>query len=298
MTLELETDPRFRNFDWEKAKTFYYIAKLGSFANAGRFLNIAQSALSRQIIYLEQHLGCPLFSRHSGGVKMTRKGEELFAIIETTFVSIKDFTRNTHARMANGEKRKIRIGTTHALASFVFSDLILDYNKDHPELVFELIGEDHSLDVILNDVDIAVRPLDIRIKGAEKKVNGIQYDYLFSAEKKLYASKEYLERYGEPQDIEDLRAPRVVAFSQPEEHPYGDINWILSLGLPKGEFHQPIFISNSVESLINAAKKGIGIVSSYEEYSILRSACLKHILPSVKCEAIDSYFIYPNLSFG
>ncbi|MGC8483808.1 MAG: LysR family transcriptional regulator [Thermodesulfobium sp.] len=292
--IELEITPKFRNFDWEKAKTFYYVAKFGSFVNAGRFLNISQSALSRQVIYLEQHLGCPLFSRHSGGVKMTRKGEELFAIIETTFIGIKDFTRNTHARMSNGGKRKIRIGTTHALASFVFSDLILDYNKDHPDLVFELIGEDHSLDVILNDVDIAIRPLDIRIKGAEKKMSEVQYDYLLSAEKKLYASPEYLERYGEPKTIEDLRAHRVIAFSHPEEHPYGDINWILSLGMPKGEFHQPIFTSNSVESLINAAKKGIGIVSSYEEYSILRSACLKNILPNVKCEAIDSYFIYPN----
>ena len=37
---DLELSPRFRNFDWEKAKTFYYVSKLGSFANAGAFLNL------------------------------------------------------------------------------------------------------------------------------------------------------------------------------------------------------------------------------------------------------------------
>ena len=79
-TVELEKDtPKFRNFDWEKAKTFYYVAKCGSFASAAQFLNISASALSRQIRDLETHLGCPLFIRHSGGVKLTRKGEELFS---------------------------------------------------------------------------------------------------------------------------------------------------------------------------------------------------------------------------
>src|SRR5436190_6406697 len=85
--IELEEDtPKFRNFDWEKAKNFYYVAKCGSFASAARFLNISQSALSRQVIYLEQHLGCPLFARYSGGIKLTRKGEELFSLVETTFL--------------------------------------------------------------------------------------------------------------------------------------------------------------------------------------------------------------------
>ena len=39
-----EHTPRIRNFNWEKTKTFFYVAKLGSFANAARFLNISQSA--------------------------------------------------------------------------------------------------------------------------------------------------------------------------------------------------------------------------------------------------------------
>jgi len=279
--------PQFRNFDWEKAKNFYYVAKMGSFANAGRFLNISQSSLSRQIIYLEQHLGCPLFSRHSGGIKLTRKGEELFTIISTTFSELKGFTQNTHVETPNGKKRKIRIATTHADAAYIINDLILDYNEKHPEVSFEILTNDQLLDVVMNDVDIAIRPYD-------PINNEIQQEPLFNLEKRLYASIEYLEKHGEPETLEDLKKHRLIAFGHPNLHPYADINWILRLGLPEGKLHEPIYISNSIECLVGAAKKGLGIISGYEKMSIIRNSGLKNILPSVTREEGSGYFIYPN----
>lgn len=298
MALDLESaalghTPKFRNFDWEKAKTFYYVAKLGSFVSAARALNISQSALSRKIIYLEQHLECPLFSRHSGGVKLTRKGEELFAIVEQTFIGFKGFTQDTHAKTANGKKRKIRIATTHALASYVFGDLVLEYNKNHPHLIFELIGEDHSLDIFLNDVDMAIRPIGENIRGTPNE-QGIQQEPLFFIEKRLYASDSYLATYGEPKTVEELKDHHLIAFALPEQHPYADVNWILRLGMPDGKLHEPVFTSNSVECMIEAAKRGMGIVGSYQEMRIIKESSLINILPEIKDKGIRDYIIYPN----
>lgn len=287
-TTALEGDsPKFRNFDWEKAKNFYYVAKCGSFANAARFLNVSQSSLSRQVIYLEQHLGLPLFSRHSGGIKLTRKGEELFSLVETTFLGFKGFTQNIHAQTAHRKQRKIRISATHADAAYILNDFITEYNKKNPHLIFEIITNDHLIDVIINDVDIAIRPYDPTIQG-------VQQESLFKLEKKLYASVEYLQEYGEPQTIEELKNHRLIAFSHPEFHPYANINWILSLGMSEGHLHKPIFTSNSIECLIGAAKKGLGIIASYEKMSILKEANLKPVLPQIKYEEKNGYFIYPN----
>ncbi|OJW54965.1 MAG: hypothetical protein BGO67_05095 [Alphaproteobacteria bacterium 41-28] len=302
-TIDLETTPKFRNFDWEKAKNFYYVAKLGGFASAGRFLNITQSALSRQVIYLEQHLGCPLFSRHSGGVKLTRKGEELFDIIERTFVGLKGFTRNTHAEMTNGKKRKIRIAATRSSAAYILNDLILEYNREHSQFIFELIGDDHLIDIVLNDVDIAIhvdiaiRPIDLNVHDISNEQN-VQQEYLFSLEKKLYASTEYLEKYGEPQTVEDLKNHHLIGYAHPHEHPYSEVNWILKLGLPEGQLHQPVFASNSIECTIRAAEKGIGIVSNYDENEIIKKSKLINILPHVKCKELKEYFIYQNYLKG
>jgi DNA-binding transcriptional LysR family regulator len=284
---DLDITPRFRNFDWEKAKNFYYVAKFGSFANAGAFLNISPSALSRQIIYLEQHLGCPLFSRHSGGVKLTRKGKELFDLVEHMFIGFKGFTQNTHAEMKKGKKRKIRIASTHAIIAYILDDLIFDYNEEHPDLVFELIGEDHLIDIVLNDVDIAIRPFD-------PQAQEVQQDLLFILEKKLFASQQYLEKYGEPQTVEDLKNHHLIAFGHPEVHPYADVNWILRLGLPEGKMHEPVFTSTSVECLVKASTRGLGIIASYEKMEIVKKSNLKQILYSITCPTIKEYFIYPD----
>ena len=149
------------------------------------------------------------------------------------------------------------------------------------------------MDIILNDVDIVIQSLDPRF--IEKKTDGVQYEYLFSLEKKLYASTSYINTYGEPQTVEDLINHYIIAFPQPEADPYYQhINWILTLGMPKGKLHNPIYMTNSIESLIRAAEKGIGIVGSYEEFKIVKDSNLKNILPDIKDKPIENYFIYPD----
>jgi DNA-binding transcriptional LysR family regulator len=285
--MDLEDTPKFRHFDWEKAKTFYYVAKHGSFMSAARFLNISQPALSRQVIALEQHLGCPLFTRHRDGLNLTRKGEELFAIIGTTFIDLKGFTRDTHAKTAANKKRKIRIATTHAITAYILGDLIFKYNEEYPDIIFEIISSDHLIDIVLNDVDITIRPYD-------SAAQGVQQEPLFTLEKWLYASPKYLEKYGEPRVVEDLKEHRIIAPAHPQEYPYSELTWILKLGMPKGQFHEPVFTSNSIECLIKAAKNGVGIIGSYPKMEIIRQSNLTHILPDVKDKEIQLHFIYPN----
>ena len=285
--IDLDKSSRFRYLDWEKIKTFYYVSKLGSFTKTSEFLHLSQPALSRQISSMERILGRPLFTRQSRGLQLTRKGEELFSYAEEMFFGIVEFTHKTHAEMATNKKRKIRIAATHADATYILNDLILDYNQDHPELVFEVISDDHLIDIILNDVDIAIRPFDPYAKGVQQEV-------LFTLEKKLYASSEYLAKYGEPQSVEDLKNHHIIAHAHPEEHPYSNVSWILTLGLPKGKLHDSIYSSTSIECLFQAAKKGIGIIGGYEKMSILKNALLKNILPDVIYTEKIGYFIYPD----
>ena len=53
---ELSKVSRFRYFDWEKVKSFYYVGRLGSFTKAAQVLRLSQPSLSRQIAQLESHL--------------------------------------------------------------------------------------------------------------------------------------------------------------------------------------------------------------------------------------------------
>ena len=70
------------NIDWDKYKTFYYVAKAGSFTAAGEILNLSQSALSRSIQTLEYQVGMKLLERIPRGVILTKQGEGLFKAAE------------------------------------------------------------------------------------------------------------------------------------------------------------------------------------------------------------------------
>jgi len=276
------------NFDWDKAKSFYYVAKVGSVTEGAKFLNITQSALSRQMMILEDSLSFKLFIRTPKGISLTRKGEELLSIVEKAFLDLKGFTYTQKAMVHNGQKRKIRIAATHADAAYIINELILDYNQDHPHLVFEIIADDRFLDLMFNDVDIAISPFDPQAKN-------VQQEFLFSLQKKLYASREYLQKYGEPQTVEDLKEHRFLAFGYPGGIlPYALVNWSLTLGMPKGKLREPVYTSNSLECLIEAAERGIGIYASYERMSILRKAQLVNVLPNIVYEEAPAYLIYPD----
>jgi len=290
--LGLETSPYFRDLDWEKLKAFYYVAKVGNISHAAHFLNLNQSSFSRSITALEKHLGYPLFVRTRNGVTLNRKGKELFAIVENIFVSMKGFTSRTYGTTNQRQNRKIRIAANPAIAAYILNELILDYNKDHPDLVFEIMGVDQAIDVILHDVDIAIQPHNPMFEGMNCQI--IQ-DPLFTLEKKLYASSHYLERYGEPQNVDDLRNHHFVGPPIPEACSFGN-NSQRALEVKKrgGKECNPVFVSNSFECLVAAAKQGKGILSAYDKITLIHRANLHNILPELTIQKCEEYVVYPN----
>lgn len=289
--LPLETSPYFRDLDWEKLKAFYYVAKMGNISHAAPLMNLTQSAFSRHITGLEKHLGFPLFARKKGGVILTRRGEDLFGIAESVFIDMKEFTSRNYEPVKQGIKRNIRIATSHNLAAYLFNDLILEYNKNHPEFVFEVIGVDQAIDVILYDVDLAIQPQDP--KTEEVKWQVIQEPF-FTLNKKLYASVGYLEKHGEPQSVDDLKDHYFIVPSISEIDSFEDAQWTLEFCNESGDRHNHVFLSNSLECLIEAAQKGKGIISAYENTRIIQNSNLKNILPDVILKKRQEYFVYPE----
>jgi len=65
--------------DLRHLRTFVTVADLGTVSRAALRLHIAQPALSRQIIALEEELGVALFDRVAGRLTLSGAGERLLA---------------------------------------------------------------------------------------------------------------------------------------------------------------------------------------------------------------------------
>jgi DNA-binding transcriptional LysR family regulator len=89
---------------------FVTVAELGNLARAAQQLNVAQSALSRQIQDLERELGAPLLERLPRGMRATAAGR---AFLEHARRALAEADAGTHAvrEVAAGASGVIAIGT-------------------------------------------------------------------------------------------------------------------------------------------------------------------------------------------
>jgi len=116
---------------------FVEVAKREHISQAADHLNVAQSAVSRQIANLEAELGAPLFERIGRNVKLTPIGK---TFLEHTVTALKaiDFAAKQVEEYLNPEKGTIKIGFPTSLASFVLPTVISAFKKEYPEISFHL----------------------------------------------------------------------------------------------------------------------------------------------------------------
>lgn len=97
------------HFTWIALKYFSETVQARSIRKAAELLNIAPSAINRQIIKLEEQLTAPLFERSSKGLKLTAAGEVFYrwvlkthAGLDTAIADINDLrhARRGHVAMA------------------------------------------------------------------------------------------------------------------------------------------------------------------------------------------------------
>ncbi len=73
---------------------FESAAKNGSFAAAGRELNVSETAVSRKVRLLEQHYDIALFVRGHRSIALTIQGKRLLASVEQSLDMLRSASRN------------------------------------------------------------------------------------------------------------------------------------------------------------------------------------------------------------
>src|SRR5262249_22190583 len=114
---------------------------------------ITQSALSRQIIALEQELGFKLFERSKRHVKLTPAGEFCRGEWEKLLVEIDDIHRHA-AMIAAGEVGELKIGYPGSITYSVLPDLLDALLKKYPDLQVDLFEISTALEEALMNYKI------------------------------------------------------------------------------------------------------------------------------------------------
>jgi DNA-binding transcriptional LysR family regulator len=134
------------------------VARCGSFRKAAANLNVASTAINRQIIALEQELGEPLFERMSKRLRLTAAGEVLIEHVRETLKSY-ERTRGRLDALKGTKQGHVSLATTLGLAAGPIAKIIHEYIQEHPHIRIVLQGlfaDGIPNAVISGDVDLGL----------------------------------------------------------------------------------------------------------------------------------------------
>jgi DNA-binding transcriptional LysR family regulator len=271
--------------DWDKLRVFHAVAEAGSFTHAGEALNLSQSAVSRQISALEESLSVPLFHRHARGLILTEQGEVLYRTAREIFAKLA-MTEAMLSESKDRPKGPLKVTTTVAFGSAWLTPRIREFTDLYPEIQVSLVVDDTELDLSMREADVAIRMSPPRQPDLVQR-------HLMTVRYFIYASTDYLKRFGTPQKPEDLDKHRVIVYGQDARPPVRNINWLWEAGSQPGYERRPIFAVNNVNAILRAVESGLGI-AALPDFMALETTALVRILPELAGPEIECYFVYPE----
>lgn len=273
--------------DWDKLRIFYKVANAGSFTHASETLNLSQSAISRQISSLESEVGVPLFHRHARGLILTEQGEILFKAAE----EVTDKLEAAAGRLNDfrgAPKGPLRVTTTVGLGSAWLAIRMREFVDLYPDIQVELLLSNDELDLGMRQADCAIRlrqPLQPDIIQRR----------LFTVHFHVFATQDYIDRFGAPESIKDLDKHRLVVWGDGTPNYLADVNWMLTAGMPPGKARTPVLMINSILAIKRAVQKGVGL-ALLPDYSVEDDSGLIPVMSSADTDvpSFDTYFAYSS----
>jgi len=271
--------------DWDKLRVFHAVAEAGSFTHAGESLNLSQSAVSRQISALEESLSVPLFHRHARGLILTEQGELLFRTAREVFAKLA-MAEGLISESKDRPKGPLKITTTVAFGSIWLTPRIREFLDLYPEIQVSLVVDDSELDLSMREADVAIR------MSPPRQPDLIQR-HLVSVQVHIYATAEYLQKFGTPQRAEDLEEHRVIVYGEDARPPVPGVNWLLEVGVRPGQDRRPILTVNNTYGMLRAIKSGLGI-AALPDFVANEHTSLVRVLPEISGPPNEAYFVYPE----
>ena len=137
---------------------FDEVARLGSIRKAAEHLDVAPSAVNKQILKLEDQLGERLFERHARGLRLTRAGELLVYNVrrwQTDYGSVRTQIGES-ARFGGGH---VTLAVVEGSASGLVGGIVKSFIRGHADvaLTIEVAPSDEVVRRVRNgDVDLGL----------------------------------------------------------------------------------------------------------------------------------------------
>ena len=268
---------------------FIKLVETGNYTKAATMLNTSQATLSRKIQILEQELEVELVRRNNRVFELTEQGDLLYKRlvepVKQLQVKLSDFNENKHA-----VRGTLKVALPAALSYELITPKISSFTNKYPEVKILLDYSSNPIDLMRNDYNIAVSTI-MPISQTSKVRLLKTFNF------KLYATPQYIERYGMLGQLDDIQQHKIIGligldgnlrFSYPVKNLVTGVETVIN--------HEANIYINNIIHGVQLAKTGHYIVGGWDELLTqeLKSGELLPVLPEYIFGEMPCYLVRHN----
>lgn len=266
---------------------FVAVVDAGSFVAGGAAMGLSRSAAAKAVARLEDRLGTRLLNRTTRTLGLTDEGRVFYEQGRQILVSVDE----AEASVAGGSgmvRGTLRLTVPGAFGRLVILPLIAKYLEAWPETQVDVSFTDRLTDIVEEGFDLAIRI------GVTAPDTGLVSRVVARYRALLCAAPAYIDRHGEPSDIDALAAHDCLIFSSRNQRQAWSFRgedgaWT------KAQSRSRLRM-DSGEAIRDAALAGLGIafLPDFLVADDLAAGRLRQILPHLEADAVRIVALYPS----
>jgi DNA-binding transcriptional LysR family regulator len=267
---------------------FSAVARARSFRRAAAVRGVSASGLSEAVRRLETRLGVRLLTRTTRSVTPTEAGERLLERLGPALGEVAAAVDAVNG-FRDGTVGTLRLNVPSFVARAVLPPIVSGFLASYPGISVEVIGNDDFIDVFAAGFDAGIR-YDERLERDMIAVPIGPRSQRFA----VGASPAYLRAHGRPEHPNDLLRHNCIrhrfASGAASSWEFERDSEIVRIA-PSGRL-----VTNAMETQIQAALDGLGIVAMFEEWlaPAIASGALEPVLPDWWQRFSGPFLYYPG----
>jgi len=235
---------------FREIELFVRVADAGSISKAAEQLDLSVSAASRHLIALETRLGVRLVQRTTRQLSLTEIGAEFYRRSKSVLADMREAEAVARDAVVK-PSGVLRVTASLSFCLLHIEPLLPEFTKRYPEISVDIVAANRYLDVMENNVDVAIRTRQFEAD------NNLTIRRLAETRRVLAASPAYLEKYGTPKVPMDLIKHKLLIYDyavNPTELPFRQRGEAATVNV------RPFISTNDGQILIKSALHDMGIL--------------------------------------
>ncbi|OLL32402.1 LysR family transcriptional regulator [Burkholderia sp. SRS-W-2-2016] len=170
-------------FDWENARHFLAVARIGTLSGAARSLSVDHATVSRRLSAFEEEIDARLIERLPRACKLTPVGQRVFELaqgMEENAYAVERFLDASRSPLSG----KVALSAPPVMVANFLGKHLAEFRRAHPGIQLSVSGEARQVSLSRREADIVlrlVRPEEAT--SVVRKLGRMPFDF--------YASRDY-----------------------------------------------------------------------------------------------------------